>query len=169
MEQFLTACSNNNIKKVKEIVNSNPKFINKSSGKFKITPLQRAVLTNSYDVIRFLLKNNANPNKSTSEKITPLIMASVKGDLISVKLLLKYGANTNKRSIKGKTAIMRASQKGFDKIVMLLLNHGAKTHYRERKPDSLSCKNKKAFEMAKICGHKKVIRILSKKKINKAY
>jgi ankyrin repeat protein len=79
-------------------------------------------------VVRFLLKNGANPNDAdtTSAGQTPLIHAAFNGHTKIIKLLLDAGADIEKKNnIPGEGPLINAVQEGKIEVAKLLLERGA--------------------------------------------
>ena len=102
---LINAIENNDIKKVKELLNkevSNINLLNKNG----ITPLHIAVINGNLEIINFMLEKGANPNiKSFNKKQTPLhyayIFKNIKANKIK-NLLIKYKADPNIEDINNK-------------------------------------------------------------------
>ena len=82
-------------------------------------------------------------------------------------LLQNRKTKVNARTIYGKTGLINAAQKGYTKVVNLLLQHNANVRLREVKRTKKSCANRNAFNMARVCGHKKIHKMLSNKRNSK--
>jgi hypothetical protein len=75
------------------------------------TPLWTAIDEENATVAHFLLKLNANPNRSVND-ISPLMKATANRKTKILRLLLKYGAHLNTRNKKGLTAYDYAVSEG---------------------------------------------------------
>ena len=64
--------------------------------------LDKHLLSSSYmekiDLVKLLLKNDANPNITNEDGLTPFHIAVLKQNITIVKILLKYGSNPNLKS-----------------------------------------------------------------------
>ena len=102
---LINAIENNNIGKVKELLNKDISNINKLN-KNGISPLHIAVINGNLEIINFMLEKGANPNiKSFSKKQTPLHYAYIFKNIKATKiknLLIKYKADPNSEDINNK-------------------------------------------------------------------
>ncbi len=76
-------------------------------------------------VVRALIKGNADLDATGKTGVTPLMAASTAGDVAVVKALLDAGANPNLHEDKGRTALMFASHAGVPMVIEALLSKGA--------------------------------------------
>jgi len=83
------------------------------------------------EIVKLLLKNNANINQKDYEGYTPLIYASIYGQLEIVKLLIKYGANINEKNNYNYNALYFACVYGHLEIVKLLLENGVNINEKD--------------------------------------
>ncbi len=78
------------------------------------TPLMLAILHNSFDLIKLLLENGADPNLTTQSEEnpcrSPLMVAVSNGRMEAVKLLLAYNVNADIPDYRGRTAINLAQK-----------------------------------------------------------
>ena len=102
---LINAIENNNLKKVKELLNkdvSNINLLNKNG----ISPLHIAVINGNLEIINFMLEKGANPNiTSLNKKQTPLHYAYIFKNIKSNKiknLLIKFKADPNIEDINNK-------------------------------------------------------------------
>ena len=128
-----------------------------------------SVRCRSHKIFSYLLKHTSvSVNGRDKEGTTPLINACIKNDIRKVKMLLQNKkTKINARTIYGKTGLINAAQKGYTKLVNLLLQHDANVRLREVKRTKKSCANRNAFNMARVCGHKKIHKMLSNKRNSK--
>ncbi len=93
--------------------------------------LQRAVVRNNSDMLRFLLSRGADPN-STYMGATPLVHACHQKDMTMIRILLDSGADINVKSkypnmpYDGTSPLDIANESGDAKVMQLLLSHGKK-------------------------------------------
>lgn len=162
-DDLLKYAFDDNLKKVKEIISDNPNIINKRYGPYKLHILHHVIISNSNKVLNYLLKYGINPNIVTIEKVSPLHTACKNGNNYAVKKLLYYLANVNQITKKGKTPLLIASQKGYYQIVLLLLKSGANINIKEKKKSSISCRLRTPIQIAEECGHKNIVKKLTKR------
>jgi len=67
---------------------------------FGFSPLAITAFYNNYDLMEFLLKNGANPNRQNKFSQTPLHLAILLKNKTAIKLLLKYNADITIKDIK---------------------------------------------------------------------
>jgi ankyrin repeat protein len=85
--------------------------------------LTYATNNGNYDVVRFLLENEANINIQTDEtNRTALIIATEDNDTDIVWLLLKYGADVDIEDCFNKKALTYAKEENRYEIIELLEN-----------------------------------------------
>ena len=132
--------------------------------RYHVSPLLAAIdsrynYNNGFvNIVNLLLEHGANPNISGYiEEYTPLIKASEFGHIGVVKLLLKYNADVNIQAIDGRTALIVASALGHFEIVKELVKYGADIHIKIKET------NLNAYTIAKLHGHKKIVKFLTKK------
>lgn len=97
-----------------------------------VTPLMAAVNAGNENIVRTLLDNGADPEKSVG-KLAPLSLAAKKGHYRVVKVLLEKGAEVEKKT-GGLTPLSHAVREGEHATVRTLLDVGkananAKTKY----------------------------------------
>ncbi len=108
------------------------------------------------DVVRQLLKGEAEVNTFTQNGRTPLMAASQSGHCDVVRLLLERDAEVNTVTQGGSNALMFASQKGHCDIVKILLD-------REAKVDAVEEDGLTALTLASQNGHCDVVKLLLEK------
>ena len=89
------------------------------------TPLKTAIEGGFVDIVRFLVKNGANINRTNEGGVTPLQTAIRWGNLETVKFLLAAGAEVNVRDAYGFTPLMYAASGNKPEAAGLLLDKGA--------------------------------------------
>lgn len=148
---FAKALEKSNLRKAKEILsdNGNGGLVNYQDPEFGTTLLMRAISTENYKAVEFLLQNGANPNIVAKVGGTALFDAvshswkdvAANENLRFVKIMLEYGADPNipycapeaKGTISpiecGTSPLMHATQRGFEKV-KLLVEAGAEIDYK---------------------------------------
>lgn len=133
------------------ILKNNENLVNFQDPYFGTTLLMRAISTENYEHVKFLLKKGANPNIKSKIGTTALFYSIIysnfnyltKDDPKYVRILLKYGADPNipycapktEGSISpiecGSTPLMLAVQRGDEKV-KLLIEAGADINYKTK-------------------------------------
>jgi len=99
-------------------------------------PLIFACGNGHLEIVKVLLENRANINKTDAKGGTALMFASVNNYPDIVKLLLTRGANVNAVDSDLKTALMLATERGHLKVVGLLLANGANVNAVDDRGDT---------------------------------
>jgi len=92
------------------------------------TLLVRAMETERYAAVRFLLERGANPNVASGVErggLTPLRMAVREGNCELARLLLAHGAEADMPDAAGKKPLYDAVVNGRVDLLRLLVDHGA--------------------------------------------
>ena len=111
-------------------------------------------------VVKLLLKENADPNLQNQNGETALMVASQQNHFKVVELLLKERANPNLQNQEGLTALMFASQNGHYQVVKLLLKEIADPNLQDQ--DGWT-----ALIFASQNGHYQVVKLLLKENAEK--
>lgn len=137
------ACEVGDLKKIVLIIDKIlPKFgikidIDETIDQSKQTPLLLASREGNPDIVKFLIKKNANVN-AVSICDTPLIVVSQNSimnkddQLTIVESLISAGADVNHIGEYGKTPLMMATESNSPKIVSKLLLSGADISIRDK-------------------------------------
>ena len=102
-----------------------------NSNSMYTTPLCMAA-QHGYDIVEYLLDNDADPNLPSANSFTTL-MAAVQGTVnndhseLIASMLISRGAALNTTNSKGYSALMDACERGYTNHVKLLLSHSADT------------------------------------------
>lgn len=137
-ENTLSLASRFGHKAIVELILNNPDFsyakFNHSSSHSGETALTWAIRKNHLEIVRLLLKANADPNISHRKTYdTPLLIAIECGEQHMVELLVSYKADLNRENVQtGTTPLHLATQYGQQNIIALLLRYRAK-------PNTLNC------------------------------
>ena len=89
------------------------------------TLLHIAADNSQYEISKFLLELNADPNCANSSGETPLHLAVFRSAKLIVRLLLRYKASPNKSSLQGKTPLHYAAEYEESEIMRSLILYGA--------------------------------------------
>jgi ankyrin repeat protein len=94
--------------------------------------LHEAVLNSEITSLRYLLKQDVDPNVSSRAGVTALMLAV--HDPAKVEFLLAHGASVNPVSAEGKSAlILAAAQKRALPVVKLLVRKGAQVNQQDKR------------------------------------
>jgi len=164
VQEVFTAIENDEFgefKKKFKLLNIDPNEISTNSvdvGDYFPSLLSLASSLGRTNVVKFLLKNGADPNlpdKSVYDGIDsyPIIRSSSNNHYDIVKHLLENGAKPVACDIHHNDAIQAASKKGYYKIVELLLEH-------EADPNSRNEFGENAIQGASEIGNYKIVKLL---------
>jgi len=112
--------------------------------------LHTAVYNNQIEIIKYLIKNNADINAAaeTSENKTPLLLALYNDNIEVTKLLIELGADVNKRDANYNSALdftLDNSSKKTRKMVKLIYQKGFK--FTENRKQEYLLQLKKYFNI----------------------
>lgn len=112
---IFTAINNNDIKKVKDIINKFPSVIEARSHSYDATPLMCASIDGKAEIVEFLLSKGAKVDAKFEyyeqmRGCTALHGAAMQGHAKVVQLLLKAGAQYDLKDAKGKTPLAYATK-----------------------------------------------------------
>jgi ankyrin repeat protein len=121
------------------------------------TALHHAAEGGHFDIMAYLLCNEAQASIKDASGMTPLMLACTKGPVEVVQILLlpgaKKGQGLDERDKNGETALHHAATGGHKRVVSLLLKKGAKASKKDqwsRTPLMLACRE----------GHLEVVEVL---------
>ncbi|XP_031563358.1 transient receptor potential cation channel subfamily A member 1-like isoform X2 [Actinia tenebrosa] len=92
-----------------------------------MAPLHYAARSNHVEIVKMLLKANADVEVKGSEKIqkiTPLVCAAKFNAIEACRVLIQNGANVNVKDCYGQTGLHHTTRRTHHKIVELLLTEG---------------------------------------------
>lgn len=118
-----------------------------------LSPIYIASEKGDYEVVKILLDNKADTNKTWTYDISPLYIACEKGYTNIVKLLLENKAEINKCKTNETSPLYMACAKGYTNIVQLLLENKANTNICRKHEHS-------PLYMACYKGHKDIVKLL---------
>lgn len=99
--------------------------------------LINASMNKSSNIVKFLLKNGANPNLLSRNNSSPLMFACWNGDQRTINALISYGADINYENHEGKTALGAACDTAHIGIAKQLAALGAKIGILEGAPKEI--------------------------------
>ncbi|XP_038105340.1 uncharacterized protein LOC6053726 [Culex quinquefasciatus] len=127
---------------------------------FRFSPLHRAAMKGSTQVVSFLLEGGASINDATKLGETPLFLACAAGHLEVVQTLLQLGANVNTATVESLTPLHVATQNGHAHVVRALLNVNATNLH------DCSERGEAPLHSAIANGHTEIVLLLLKKGAN---
>jgi uncharacterized protein len=143
------------------------------------TPLIKAVMKGHVAFITFILEEGADPDAQTDEGFTALMAASESGETVILKLLLDHKADPNIKNFRGATSLHIAASLGNTEIIKILIESEADATIRDntsqksfieiessrevttKTGDENIISGLTALDIAQICGHHDMIKILS--------
>ena len=124
-DSFHEACRSADLPLLRSLLETDPSLLNSLDHKYGWTPLSRAIICDHSDVVKFLLKQGADPNCTTAVGEPPLYLAVDLQHTQLTQLLLDFGADPNAGNADGETPLHLAAFKGLKAEMELLLSHGA--------------------------------------------
>ena len=88
------------------------------------TPLSMAAFNGEDEIVKYLVKNGANPNQKFKNGDTILMWAVSNDKIDIVKDLISHGAEINGKDTDGYTALFRAISTDNENLVKLLVDRG---------------------------------------------
>ncbi|CAG0915566.1 unnamed protein product [Notodromas monacha] len=116
------------------------------------TPLHLAALHNRIEIVKALLVNDADPNKTTARGMTPLHLACQCNLVDVAKMLLAFQADLSVRDQAGNSALHYACILGNVELTRILLAFGAAdsgVNTNKRTP-SMEAKERKFFDILRL-------------------
>ena len=141
--ELAKAVKHQNINKIKELCEKNPKWVNYQERRFGFTVLHWALFNQKYKSVKPLLESGANPNLQDSDGVSSLCFAAdIEETSEYLQLTLKYGGNVNSVSKKpggsglyGPTPLCCAANRSLENT-KILVEAGANVNYF-----SIHCEN----------------------------
>jgi ankyrin repeat protein len=123
-EEIHDAAQKNDLRRVREMLATNPGLANQKDSGFGRTPLHWAARGVHLDMLKLLLDKGADPNLRDNSKITPLHSVSARGHREAAELLLGSGADVNAVDEFGKTPLAYAITGGHKQLADFLVSKG---------------------------------------------
>ena len=127
--EFVEAASNNNLNKVRQMLETNGHLLNVTDREHDTAIMKAVRNCHATDVVSFLLEKGANINDQEYRDTinqTPIIVAAQHGCTDIVRLLLEAGIkDINHKNDQGESALLTAAQEGHKEIVQILLDADA--------------------------------------------
>lgn len=130
-QEIFDATINNNLSKVKELIEKEPSLINLKDNAGN-TPLHTAAIAGSAAIVEFLLSKGGEIDAVNTQNDTPLheSIRSEKDDVS--KLLIEKGADVNKKNVAGVSLLHFAAMKNRRTVAALLIANGADIECKDR-------------------------------------
>jgi uncharacterized protein len=126
--ELLDAAKGDNFEEVEAALNAGADI--NHANRFGDTALMRAADKGNTDIVKLLLKHNADVNLASHwYKTTALLNAAYRQYTDIVRLLIDHNANVNHADQGGYTVLMYAAGKGNVDAVRLLIDHNANVNY----------------------------------------
>ena len=119
---LITAAKAGNKESFSTLLENNAHLINCRAFCPPLTPLIAAIKANKPKMVKYILRNGANPDLPANETEAPILQAQNLGLFNIIQILLELGANSNACDHEGNTSLMRALQKKQNDIAQLLLH-----------------------------------------------
>ncbi|MBN1472651.1 MAG: ankyrin repeat domain-containing protein [Syntrophaceae bacterium] len=151
-QEIVDAVKNNNIARVKELVEANPQLINYKD-EIGRTPLHWAARGVYFEILRYLVENGANVNAKDNNGTTPLVSVVTRTHLEAAKVLIDSGADINASDNEGSYPIHYAAHMGFKEAIELFLGRGASIEMLDiygRTPLIIAAREKGDLETIKL-------------------
>ncbi|MBN2346588.1 MAG: ankyrin repeat domain-containing protein [Candidatus Aminicenantes bacterium] len=123
-DELHDAASKGDLRKVSEILETNPEPANQKDTVFGRTPLHWAARGVHLDVLGLLLEKGADPNARDNSGITALHSVSARGHREAATLLIAKGANVNAMDGFGRTPLAYALSGGHRELAAFLSSKG---------------------------------------------
>lgn len=155
---LMAASESGDLLKVSRLIEDKGVPVNRRIGGDGETALHRASAHGQIEVVKYLIKQGANPNIADHIGNTPILAASYQGYAEIVKILIDAGADVNAAEERLKfTPLHEAVMKGHASIVDLLLSHGAN-------PNAKTIDGRTVIDWARAEGRPDVQNVLAKYK-----
>ncbi len=123
------AVNDNNLERVTTLLDDDPILINERNAD-GMTPLNLAAINGNYDIVKELLKRNADIHIGDVDNSQPIHLAAISGNVQVAELLLANGAGVNEQDDNGATPLNFAAGRRHIDMVRYLLEKGADVHIR---------------------------------------
>ena len=108
---------------VEHLITDHPQDIDATGG-FYYTPLRAASAKGDLNIVKLLLKNNADPNACGPDGWAPLHSSTKDGHLKVVEIFLDRGVDVNQKTKSGMAALHLASTYGKLEVARFLIQRG---------------------------------------------
>ncbi|KAK7495366.1 hypothetical protein BaRGS_00013305 [Batillaria attramentaria] len=127
-KQLLSACRNNDVEKVKRLIEVDRVSVNSNDGE---TPLHVAIQGGHEELMKFLLEKRADVEAKDNKGFTPLHLACSLDKHDAMHLLFAKGAIVNTKAKDDVTPLHTASCYGFKYVLDELLRAGAEVDAKD--------------------------------------
>jgi ankyrin repeat protein len=151
-QEIFEAVKSNNINMLQKIIKKDSSTIFLTD-ELKRTPLHWAARGVHFELVKYLVENNADINAKDINQITPIASITARNHLSALEYLLNNGANPNVIDFEGDTPLHYAAASGQLRTAQLLLENGASVHIKnsyERTPLVIAVRESGNLEMVKL-------------------
>lgn len=151
-QDIFEAVKSNNLDMLQKIIKKDSSTIFLTD-ELKRTPLHWAARGVHYEIVQYLVDNNADINAKDINQITPIASITARNHLIALEYVLKNGANPNVMDFERNTPLHYAAASGQLRTAQLLLENGASVHIKnsyERTPLVIAVRESGNLEMVKL-------------------
>ena len=151
-QDIFEAVKSNNMEMLQKIIKKDSSTIFLTD-ELKRTPLHWAARGVHFELVKYLVENNADINAKDINQITPIASITARNHLSALEYLLKNGANPNVMDFEGDTPLHYAAASGQLRTAQLLIENGASVHIKnsyERTPLVIAARESGNLEMVKL-------------------
>jgi ankyrin repeat protein len=123
-DEIHDAAGKGDLRRVCELLETNPELANQKDAVFGRTPLHWAARGVHLEILKILLEKGADPRSADNSKITALHSVSARSHKEAAALLLSKGADVNAVDDFGKTPLAYAVTANYEEFVQFLVSKG---------------------------------------------
>lgn len=123
------AVNDNNLEATKALLDEDPTILNDRDAD-GMTPLNLAAINGNYDIVKELLKRNADIHIGDFDNSQPIHLAAISGNVQIAELLMASGADVDEQDNNGATPLIFAAGRRHLDMVKYLIESGADVNVR---------------------------------------